>query len=100
MDRLDHVAIVVDDIDDALSWYHERFECETLYADATWALLGFANARLALVVADEHPNHVAITRANAADFGELTAHRDGTASTYITDPFGNAVEIMQAERPE
>ncbi len=69
---------------------------ECLYADASWALLKFENIALALVLPDQHPPHVAVERENAEAYGTLTPHRDGTASVYIRDPWGNAVEIMKA----
>ena len=40
---------------------------------------------------------MAVERADAAAFGTLTPHRDGTASVYIDDPDGNVVEILQTD---
>ena len=37
----------------------------------------------------------AIERDNAESYGRLTLHREGTASVYIRDPWGKAVEIMK-----
>lgn len=94
LDTLHHVAVPVADVAAAVSWYRDRFACRVAYEDATWALLEFANTRLALVVPEQHPGHFAIVRDDADRFGALTAHRDGTKSTYIEDPFGNAVEVL------
>jgi catechol 2,3-dioxygenase-like lactoylglutathione lyase family enzyme len=96
MDRLHHVAIAVPDIAEALDWYRNQFDVETMYTDDSWALLKFENIALALVLPEQHPPHVAVERANAESYGKLTPHRDGTASVYIRDPWGNAVEIMKA----
>lgn len=96
MDRLHHVAIAVTDVPAAAAWYRERFSAETVYEDATWALLRFANIDLALVLPGQHPPHIAIEHADAARYGTLKNHRDGTASVYVGDPFGNVIEIMQA----
>lgn len=95
MDTLHHVAVVVNDIDDALDWYRAHFAVDIVYADASWALLRFDNVGLALVLPDQHPPHFAVERADAAEFGPLTPHRDGTASVYTEDPAGNAVEILE-----
>jgi extradiol dioxygenase family protein len=93
LDTLDHVAVAVSDIGTAVDWYQKTFRCEVSYQDNTWALLDFENVKLALVMPDQHPPHIAVLRNDAESFGELTIHRDGTRSCYIKDPYGNAVEI-------
>jgi catechol 2,3-dioxygenase-like lactoylglutathione lyase family enzyme len=95
MDRIHHVAITVPDIGKAHDWYRDQFDTEIIYVDESWALLKFDNIALALVLPEQHPPHVAVERANAEKYGALTRHRDGTASVYIRDPWGNAVEIMK-----
>jgi catechol 2,3-dioxygenase-like lactoylglutathione lyase family enzyme len=97
LDRIDHLAISVRDIDAAIDWYTARFRCTVAYRDATWALLAFDNVKLALVIPEQHPPHLGLASPKAAEFGPLTTHRDGTRSTYVTDPAGNAVEIMAAD---
>jgi len=99
MDRLHHVAIAVPEIGAALAWYRAQFDVEIVHEDATWALLRFTNIDLALVVPGQHPPHIAIERPDAARHGALKTHRDGTASVYVDDPFGNVIEIMQAGLP-
>ena len=94
LDTMDHVAIAVPKVQPALDWYTDRFQCEVLYQDATWAMLQFANIKLALVVPEEHPAHLGFSRSDPAQFGVLTPHRDGTKSVYITDPAGNSVEFL------
>jgi catechol 2,3-dioxygenase-like lactoylglutathione lyase family enzyme len=95
MDRVHHIALAVPDIGEALAWYHDHFDVETIYEDSSWALLRLDNIALALVLPDQHPPHIAIERRNAETFGELTAHRDGTSSVYVDDPWGNTIEIMK-----
>lgn len=97
LDTMDHVAIAVHDIGPALDWYRRNFQCELLYQDATWALLQFANIKLALVVPSQHPAHLGFYRSDAADFGALAAHRDGTKSVYVNDPAGNSVEFLTSQ---
>ncbi|MCS6884284.1 MAG: VOC family protein [Acidobacteriota bacterium] len=94
LDKLDHVAVSVTDIAAAVNWYKSKFNCNVVYQDDTWAMLEFSNARLALVIPEQHPPHVAVVRSDAEIFGNLTTHRDGTRSVYVRDPFGNAVEVM------
>ena len=95
LDHIHHVAIPVSHIADALEWYTSRFQCRVEYVDETWALLDFANTKIALVLPQEHPPHIAVTRPDANKFGELTTHRDGLHSVYITDMFGNSIEILE-----
>jgi hypothetical protein len=93
-DRLDHVAIPVQEIASAVAWYTQTFRCKVKYQDATWALLGFNNVDVALVISSQHPAHLGFMSPAAEKFGELKTHRDGTRSCYVNDPSGNAVEIL------
>ncbi len=95
LDHIHHIAISVPDIAQGLEWYTSRFDCEVEYVDETWALLGFANTKLALVLPKQHPSHFALSRSDANKFGELVTHRDGLKSVYLTDAFGNAIEILE-----
>ncbi len=95
LDALHHVAIQVSNIQRALDWYTSKFRVEIVYQDETWAMLKFQNTYLALVIPGQHPPHIAIENENAADYGELTPHRDGTASIYIEDSEGNTIEMLK-----
>lgn len=97
LDDLHHVAIPVRDVAKAVAWYTSTFRCKVAYQDATWAFLDFGNTRLALVIPEQHPPHVALKSPDAAKFGTLTTHRDGSRSVYVADPSGNAVEVMAAD---
>jgi catechol 2,3-dioxygenase-like lactoylglutathione lyase family enzyme len=97
LDAVDHVAIPVENVRSAVDWYTRTFHCEVKYQDETWALLGFENMRLALVIPSQHPAHIGLISKEAEKHGELKTHRDGTRSCYISDPAGNAVEILAAD---
>lgn len=94
LQRIDHVALVVDDIDAAVQWYRERFDCSLQWHDPTWAYLQFENCGLALVKPGQHPPHVAIQSHQLKRFGEPVLHRDGTQSVYVADHDGNIVEVL------
>jgi len=96
MDVIHHLAIPTADVAESVRWYREHTDCTIDYQDATWALLGFANIKLALVVHGQHPPHFAIVRSDAERFGPLTRHRDGTRSIYVPDSAGNQIEVMEA----
>ena len=94
LDAVDHVALTGGNLAEALAWYTGRLRCSVVYQDDSWALLEFANLRLALMAERRHPPHVGLVRADAEAFGTLQAHRDGARSVYLTDPAGNSVEIL------
>ncbi|MCL5269281.1 MAG: VOC family protein [bacterium] len=97
LDPIHHIAIQVCDLAGAVRWYTERFRCRVEYEDDTWALLEFGNIHLALVIAGQHAAHFGIVTPEAASYGSLIRHRDGTRSVYIHDPAGNVVEVMDPE---
>ncbi len=93
--RIDHIALQVDDIRVACLWYISHFDANVLYLDETWALLGFDNIKIALILPDQHQNHVAI-EVNPEHYPnlEFSQHRDGSNYHYLTDPWGNCVELI------
>lgn len=95
LDALDHIAVSVRDIARAVAWYRDHFRCDIVYQDETWAMLQFQNVKLALVVPEQHPPHLGFVSPDAARFGKLKQHRDGTRSIYVGDADGNVVEILE-----
>ena len=97
--KIDHIAVQVSNIYDAVKWYHSYFEAECLYIDDTWALLRFDNIKLALVLPNQHQNHIAI-EVNVENHPnlEFKQHRDGSNYHYLTDPWGNCVELINYGR--
>src|SRR5437588_12471859 len=94
LDSIHHVALAVTDIPSAVEWYRSHFACTVSYQDDTWAMLDFANMKLALVIPQQHPPHIAFVHPEAEKYGPLKAHRDGTRSCYLKDAAGNAVELL------
>ena len=92
MKSIDHIALQVDDIRESVAWYVVKYGCKVLYRDDTWALLQFKNIKLALVIEDEHPYHIAF---EVDEVVEGKKHRDGSVSKYIEDPSGNKVELIK-----
>ena len=93
LDTLHHAALRVKDVHAAVRWYTERFRCDIEYQDGTWAMLQFANVRLAFVLQEQHPPHIAV-EGDPSAYGTPKIHRDGTSSVYLKDPDGNNVEIL------
>ena len=96
MERLHHVALPVTDMRKAIDWYETTFDVRKVYEDENWALLAFENISLALVIPEDHPPHIAVERQDAERHGPLTSHRDGTASVYVDDPWGNPIEYLKS----
>ena len=92
-DTVDHVAVSVSDVKGTVDWYLKNFSCKVAYQDETWALLEFANIRVAFVLPQQHPPHFALLR-DPGLYGEPKTHRDGTRSVYLSDPSGNSVEVL------
>jgi catechol 2,3-dioxygenase-like lactoylglutathione lyase family enzyme len=93
LDILHHAALRVKDVKAAVEWYTQRFKCAVEYQDTTWAMLAFANVRLAFVLQEQHPPHIAV-EGDPSAYGKPKQHRDGTSSVYLKDPDGNNVEIL------
>jgi catechol 2,3-dioxygenase-like lactoylglutathione lyase family enzyme len=98
----DHIAQVVPDIAAAITWYQSLLpNAVVLYQDATWGFIEAGGVKLAFVVKDQHPGHLA-WRVSSAELErlaqvhgqEIKPHRDGTRSFYLTTPGGQAVEII------
>ena len=103
--RFDHVAQQVGSIDEAMRWWQETVADSTvLYQDETWGMLDAAGARIAFVVAAEHPAHVAY-RVTGTELEQLAGrhgaaiarHRDGSRSCYVQGPGDQVVEFIAYE---
>lgn len=95
MDKIDHVALQVANIRASIEWYTKAFDCQVLYEDQSWALLGFENMKIALVIPSQHPAHLAVIDEHPEKYGIPKKHRDGTESVYVTDPDGNQLERIR-----
>ncbi|MBU6451939.1 MAG: VOC family protein [Cyanobacteria bacterium REEB67] len=100
LDKIDHIAIEVQDLDKTVEFYLQTFKAKVIYRDDTWAFLRFANIKLAFVVPSQHPPHIAFISERAEEFGQLKTHRDGTRSIYVKDPSDNTIEIMAPLEPD
>jgi catechol 2,3-dioxygenase-like lactoylglutathione lyase family enzyme len=100
--HFDHVAQPVPDIAAALAWWQRTVPgARVLYADDTWGLLEAGGAKLAFVVAEQHPPHLAfavsaeqLERLAAEHGAEITPHRDGSRSFYVPTPGDGRLELI------
>ena len=94
LDTIDHIAIQVNDIKTSLDWYLDTFKCDIIYCDDSWAFIEFKNIKLALVKSEQHPAHFAIVDDSINKNKNITTHRDGSKSMYITDKDSNYIELI------
>jgi len=100
--QFDHVAQQVSDVGAALDWWQGMVPgARVLYADDTWGLLEAGGVRLAFVLAEQHPDHLAF-KVSAAELERLAlehsasvaVHRDASRSFYLEAPGGHQVEVI------
>jgi hypothetical protein len=100
--NFDHVAQCVSDVGAALDWWRRMVPgAIVLYEDETWGLLAAGGAKLAFVLEQEHPDHLAfkvsgeeLDRLAAEHDAEIAVHRDGSRSFYAAAPGDHQVEIV------
>jgi len=100
--QFDHVAQPVPDIAAALAWWQRTVPgAHVLYADDTWGLIDAGGAKLAFVMADQHPHHLAFKVSGeelermAQEHGAVVAvHRDASRSFYLDAPGDARVEVI------
>jgi catechol 2,3-dioxygenase-like lactoylglutathione lyase family enzyme len=100
--RFDHVAQQVPDIAEAIAWWKRIVPgTEVLFEDDSWGLIDAGGTKLAFVMADQHPNHLAwrvddaeLERLAAEHGAEVSPHRDGTRSFYLEAPGGQSIEVI------
>jgi len=100
----DHIAISVDNVAEAVRFYQQQFPATgILYQDDTWALLKIGDLKMALVIPDQHPPHLAFKVGSREELEEaarqageqpIKVHRDRSESFYQQDPFGNRLEVV------
>ena len=100
--QFDHVALQVPDIGVAIDWYLKTIPgSAALHRDASWGLITAGGAKIAFVLAEQHPNHVA-WRVSETELKEIairegatiSPHRDGTRSVYLEAPGGHHLEVI------
>ena len=99
MDKVDHIAILVDDLDKAESWYTEHLHGEVTFRDHKYVRILLQNTNIALIDKKYYPAaHFGILVEKKSDLptekGDVVYHRDGTIGVYVKDPFGNYLEYI------
>ena len=93
-DFIDHIAVEVKNVDAAVKWYSEKFNCNVKYQYKTWAMLSFQNISIALVSPGEHPAHFAVVKESLTNDVKIKYHRDGIGYVYSNDLDNNIIELV------
>ena len=97
--KVDHIALLVDDLEKAEAWYVEHLDAEVEFRDEYYIRLRLENTCVALIDKAKYPKeHIGILIEDIKDLplekGEMVKHRDGTIGVYVKDPFGNYLEYI------
>ena len=97
--KIDHIAVLVDDLDVAEEWYCTRLDGIVTYRDQKYTRIQVENTNIALIDKNHYSYpHFAILVDNKDDLpidqGMAIHHRDGTIGVYVEDPFGNYLEYI------
>ena len=99
MKIIDHVAILVENIDVSQKWYEDNCGAVLVFEDQKYKRMSMGNVSIALIDKKHYKYaHIGIPVENYADLpsnsGEIVHHRDGTTGCYVKDPDGNVVEFI------
>tara|TARA_R100000315_G_C5235456_1_gene147248 strand:+ start:5798 stop:6136 length:339 start_codon:yes stop_codon:yes gene_type:complete len=96
---VDHIAVLVDDLNIAEDWYIKNLGGIIIFKDEKYIRIKLQNTSIALIDKNHYPYpHFAILVDNKCDLpinkGIVVKHRNGTTGVYIKDPFGNYLEYI------
>lgn len=96
---VDHIAILVDDLEVAEKWYTEKLSGTITFKDKKYIRLKLQNTNIALINKHfyEHAHFGILVNDKEnlpTNEGITVEHRDGTIGVYVKDPFGNYLEYI------
>lgn len=96
---IDHVAIIVDNLEEAEKWYLSNIGGEITHRQDNYVRLKLKNTNLALLSSDfvTSKTHIGVLCEkinNLPEVGHKVHHRDGTTGVYVKDPWGNNIEFI------
>jgi len=99
MKTVDHIAVLVENLDVSQKWYEENCNAELVFEDYKYRRMQMNNVTIAIIDKKhyEHAHFGILVQDYAnlpSDKGEIVHHRDGTTGCYVKDPDGNVVEFI------
>ena len=91
MKTVDHIALLVDNLDESQKWYEENVNAVCVFSDKNYRRMQTFNTTIALVCKYHYSyNHIGILPKN----GGRVEHRDGTVGVYVFDNSGHCIEFI------
>ena len=98
MKTAEHIALLVDNLDESQKWYEDNLNAECVLRDKFYRKMKIYNTIVALVSKNRYDyNHVGILvdcEENLPKNGRRIVHRDGTIGVYVFDNSGHVVEFI------
>jgi len=99
MKTIDHIAILVENLEISQKWYENNCGAQLIFSDSKYKRMKMNNTTIALIDKKHYKHaHVGLLVENYCDLpsnlGEIVQHRDGTTGCYVEDPDGNVVEFI------
>ena len=99
MKKIDHVAILVENLDASQKWYEDNCGATLVFEDHKYKRMSMGNVSIALIDKKHYQYaHIGIPVEKYGDLpsdkGEMVHHRDGTTGCYVKDPDDNVVEFI------
>ena len=99
MKKVDHIAILVDNLEISQSWYEKHCQAMLIFKDEKYRRMQMGNTTIALIDKKHYKHaHIGILVEDysqlPSDLGQIVQHRDGTTGCYVNDPDGNMVEFI------
>jgi len=99
MKTVDHIAILVENINISQEWYENICGAKLVFEDSKYKRMKMNNTTIALIDKKHYKHaHIGLLVENYGDLpsnkGQLVHHRDGTTGCYVMDPDGNMIEFI------
>jgi len=98
MKTVDHIAILVDNLEESQKWYEDNLNAVCVFDDKFYKRMKVSNTTIALISKDRYKyNHMGILVDNEEELpkhGERVEQRDGTIGVYTFDNSGHCIEFI------
>lgn len=93
-DQVLAVAVRVGDVERAVQWYTEHFQCRVVVQEEQRAVLAFGAVLVQLRLWEDDQPLLTLVSPDVAALGPSQRRSDGVRALQLTDPWGNAIEVV------